>query len=57
MVLEEQEGRVVAYLDAIGRGEFPPRPAHRSLCTTCAWALVCRKDYVEAEADEPEPAV
>jgi hypothetical protein len=56
-VLEEQERRVVSYLDAIGRGEFPPRPAHRSLCTTCAWAGVCRKEYVEAKAREPEPAV
>lgn len=56
-VLEEQERRVVSYLDAIARGEFPPRPAHRSLCATCAWAGVCRKDYVEAETHEPEPAV
>jgi ATP-dependent helicase/nuclease subunit B len=55
--LEEQERRVVSYLDAIARGEFPPRPAHRSLCTTCAWAAVCRKEYVEAKAHEPEPAV
>jgi ATP-dependent helicase/nuclease subunit B len=56
-VLEEQERRVVDYLDAIARGEFPPRPAHRSLCATCAWAGVCRKEYVEAEAHESEPAV
>jgi RecB family exonuclease len=56
-VLEEQERRVVSYLDAIARGEFPPRPAHRSLCATCAWAGVCRKEYVEAETPEPEPAV
>ncbi len=56
-VLEEQERRVVSYLDAIARGEFPPRPAHRSLCVTCAWAGVCRKDYVEAEPLDPEPAV
>jgi RecB family exonuclease len=56
-VLEEQERRVVAYLDAIERGEFPPRPAHRSLCVTCAWAGVCRKEYVEAETHEPEPAL
>jgi ATP-dependent helicase/nuclease subunit B len=55
--LEEQEHRVVRYLDAIARGEFPPRPAHRSLCVTCAWAGVCRKEYVEAETDESEPAV
>jgi hypothetical protein len=56
-VLEEQERRAVDYLDAIARGEFPPRPAHRSLCLTCAWAGVCRKEYVEAEAHDSEPAV
>jgi RecB family exonuclease len=56
-VLEEQERRAVDYLDEIARGEFPPRPAHRSLCVTCAWAGVCRKEYVEAEAHDSEPAV
>jgi RecB family exonuclease len=54
-VLEQQEARFVTLVDGIGRGEFPPRPAQRSLCATCAWASVCRKDYVEA--DEPSPAV
>ena len=54
-VLEAQEARFVSLVDLIARGEFPPRPAQRSLCTFCAWASVCRKDYVEA--DEPAPAV
>jgi len=50
-VIGREEARVVDIVDAITRGEFPPRPAQRSLCTTCAWATVCRKDYVEIEAD------
>ena len=54
-ILAREEARVVQHVAAIGRGEFPPRPALRSLCATCAWANVCRKDYVEA--DDPAPAV
>lgn len=53
--LAEAEQQVVAIVDAIGRGEFPPRPRTRSLCQTCAFAAVCRKDYVDA--DEPAPAI
>jgi RecB family exonuclease len=54
-VLAREEAHVVEIVDAIARGEFPPRPSQRSLCTTCAWATVCRKDYVEA--DDAAPAV
>ena len=53
--LEDAEREVVAIADAIARGEFPPRPRTRSLCQSCAFAAVCRKDYVDA--DEPAPAV
>jgi RecB family exonuclease len=53
--LAEAELEVVAMADAIARGEFPPRPRSRSLCATCAFAAVCRKDYVDA--DEPAPAL
>jgi RecB family exonuclease len=56
-VIAREEAHVVEIVDAITRGEFPPRPAQRSLCTTCAWATVCRKDYVEAEADPAAPAI
>jgi hypothetical protein len=56
-VIAEEEARYVAYLDGIERGEFPPRPAQRSLCATCAWASVCRKHYVEAESGESDAAV
>ncbi len=54
-VLAEEEARFVTLVDGIARGEFPPRPKQRSFCTTCGWATVCRKDYVEA--DDPAPAV
>ncbi len=53
--IAREEARALAIVEGIERGEFPPRPAQRSLCNTCAWAGVCRKDYVEA--DQPEPAV
>ena len=53
--LADAEREVVAIADAIARGEFPPRPRSRSLCQTCAFAAVCRKDYVDA--DEPSPAL
>jgi len=56
-VIAREEAHVVEIVDAITRGEFPPRPSQRSLCTTCAWAAVCRKDYVEAAADAATPAV
>ncbi len=53
--LAEAEEQVIAITDAIERGEFPPRPRTRALCATCAFAAVCRKDYVDA--DDPAPAV
>ena len=51
----EAEAAVVEMTDRIARGEFPPRPRTRGLCVTCAFASVCRKDYVDAE--QPTPAV
>jgi hypothetical protein len=54
-VIAREEAHVVEIVEGITRGAFPPRPAQRSLCTSCAWATVCRKDYVEADA--PAPAV
>jgi CRISPR/Cas system-associated exonuclease Cas4 (RecB family) len=42
-------GRLIDAVDAIARGEFPPRPAEWSLCASCAFAAVCRKDYVDAD--------
>ncbi|MGE3510451.1 MAG: PD-(D/E)XK nuclease family protein [Vicinamibacterales bacterium] len=46
-VLVDAQQRVADILDAIERGEFPPRPDDVFLCETCSFAAVCRKDYVE----------
>jgi RecB family exonuclease len=45
-VLGESQERLVDALDAIGRGEFPPRPHDVHQCETCTYTAVCRKDYV-----------
>lgn len=52
--LAEAQGQMLDVLDGIAAGHFPPRPAERSLCNYCAFAAVCRKDYV---SDEPAMAV
>jgi hypothetical protein len=44
--LQEAQTRLLATIDAIERGEFPPRPADVMLCARCAHVAVCRKDYV-----------
>lgn len=41
--------RLLTAIDGIERGEFPPDPEEPFLCTRCAYALVCRKDYVGDE--------
>ncbi len=46
-VLGDAQQRVAATLDAIERGEFPPRPEDVFLCENCSFASVCRKDYVD----------
>jgi CRISPR/Cas system-associated exonuclease Cas4 (RecB family) len=38
--------RLLAAVDAIERGEFPPNPDEPFFCTRCGYASVCRKDYV-----------
>jgi RecB family exonuclease len=47
-VVPDALGRLADAVEGIARGEFPPRPERRSLCATCAFAAVCRKDYVDA---------
>ena len=44
--LGEGEQRLIAAIDAIEQGIFPPRPDEPWLCTRCGYATVCRKDYV-----------
>jgi len=47
--LNNARTRVFAVVDGIARGEFPPRPHDPMICTYCAFATVCRKDYVDRE--------
>jgi hypothetical protein len=54
-LLKSAQTRMVGALDDIAAGHFPPRPADRQLCTVCAFATVCRKDYVADEALAPAP--
>jgi RecB family exonuclease len=51
--LLEAEATVAGIADAIEAGAFPPRPRTRSLCGSCAYAGVCRKDYVDADVAAP----
>jgi RecB family exonuclease len=45
-VLARAQDRLSDAIDAIGRGEFPPRPDDVYRCEMCSFASVCRKDYV-----------
>jgi hypothetical protein len=47
--LAEGEARLVAALDGIEAGVFPPRPSEEYRCTYCPFSGVCRKDYVRDE--------
>ena len=44
--LHEAQERLADVLDAIDRGEFPPRPQDVFWCERCAFGSVCRLDYV-----------
>ena len=44
--LADAQTRLLAAVDSIERGEFPPTPADTMMCARCAHALVCRKDYI-----------
>ena len=44
--LVDAQARLLDAVDRIERGEFPPTPADTIMCTRCAHAAVCRKDYV-----------
>lgn len=47
--LAEGQQRLLDAVDRIERGDFPPRPAMVRLCGTCAYATVCRKDFLDAD--------
>ena len=44
------ERLLIRALEAIEAGRFPPQPSELRLCTTCAFAAICRKDYVDVDA-------
>jgi RecB family exonuclease len=52
-VLASAEVRLIGALGDIAAGHFPPRPVDRRLCAVCAYASVCRKDYVDEEGADP----
>jgi RecB family exonuclease len=45
-VLADAQERLAATIDAIDRGDFPPRPDDVFRCESFAYAAVCRKDYI-----------
>jgi RecB family exonuclease len=45
-VLADAQQRLADTIDRIAQGEFPPTPDDVYRCETCAYASVCRKDYV-----------
>jgi RecB family exonuclease len=47
-VMARAQERLSAALDAIARGEFPPKPDDVYRCELCSFAAVCRKDYVDS---------
>lgn len=49
-VLSGARTRLLASIDGIERGQFPPRPHDPVICTYCSFASVCRKDYVGDDA-------
>jgi RecB family exonuclease len=47
--LQAARARLHEVLDGIARGEFPARPHEERWCRYCAYASICRKDYIEDE--------
>jgi RecB family exonuclease len=44
--LEAARTRLLRIVDGVAGGQFPPQPQDEILCDFCAYAAVCRKDYV-----------
>ena len=45
-VLAAARARLFEQLDGLARGDLPPRPHDPVISNWCAYASVCRKDYV-----------
>ena len=50
-VIIDAQHRTIRTLDLIAKGDFPPRPAKKSLCGPCSYRTVCRLEIVEEAAD------
>jgi RecB family exonuclease len=48
-VLGAARERLLTVVAGVEAGEFPPRPYEERICSYCAYASVCRKDYVGDE--------
>lgn len=46
-VIADAQQRTIRALDLIAEGQFPPRPAKKSLCGPCSFRAVCRLEIVE----------
>jgi hypothetical protein len=49
-ILSAARERLLAVVDGITNGLFPPRPYDKLLCRACAYPSVCRKDYADVHA-------
>ena len=45
--LHDGQVRFLRAVDGIEAGRFPPRPAESTLCDSCAYPAVCRKEFVD----------
>jgi RecB family exonuclease len=52
-VIADAQDRLIRALDSIAAGDFPARPAKKSLCGPCSYRAVCRLEIVEGN-DEAE---
>lgn len=48
-LLKDGQARLVNAVEAIERGEFPPRPHEPRECNWCAYPSICRKEYAGDE--------
>jgi RecB family exonuclease len=50
-LISEAQRRAVRALDQIADGQFPPRPAKKSMCGPCSYRAVCRLEIVDESSD------
>jgi ATP-dependent helicase/DNAse subunit B len=53
-LIADAQDRLLATLDRIAAGDFPPQPSKKSLCGPCPYSSVCRLEYVSAERPEED---